>query len=194
VRPASECAFGFGKMSGLTESRRRAAWIRCLIYYGTGPLTRPNLLFSLVFKQLCPVETFVKAQRDMLESVDWDWSCYGDWSIPEADKWASGSRQSRGSRELLVGNWSGPRALGAWTGRGLCAPCGGRGYISGIVFFMYPYVFVADHNKHDALLIIACADGTRNSTINARRAVASHLPHAPITSSRFFGLIFVTKR
>ena len=46
-----------------------------------------------------------------------------------------------------------------------CAPCGGWGYISGIVFFMYPYVFVAGPNKHDALLIIACADGTRNSTV-----------------------------
>jgi len=43
-------------------------------------------------------------------------------------------------------------------------PLVGWGYISGIVFFMYPYVFVAGPNKHDALLIIACADGTRNST------------------------------
>ena len=29
---------------------------------------------------------------------------------------------------------------------------------------MYPYVFVAGPNKHDALLIIPCANGTRNST------------------------------
>ena len=29
---------------------------------------------------------------------------------------------------------------------------------------MYPYVVVAGPDKHDALLIIACADGTRNST------------------------------
>jgi len=29
---------------------------------------------------------------------------------------------------------------------------------------MYPYVFVVGPNKHGALLIIACADGTRNST------------------------------
>ena len=36
---------------------------------------------------LRPIETFVKAQQEMLESVDWDWSCYGDWSIPEGDKW-----------------------------------------------------------------------------------------------------------
>ena len=33
---------------------------------------------------------------------------------------------------------------------------------------MYPYVFVAGPNKHDALLIIACANGTRNSTALAR--------------------------
>ena len=31
-----------------------------------------------------------------------------------------------------------------------CAPWGARGYISGVVFFMYPYVFVAGPNKHDA--------------------------------------------
>ena len=55
-----------------------------------------------------------------------------------------------------VGNWSGPRALGTWTGGG-CAPCGGRGYISRAVF-------VAGPNKHNALLIIACADGTQNLT------------------------------
>ena len=40
---------------------------------------------------MCPVETFVKAQREMLESVDWDWSCYGDWTIPEGDKWETHS-------------------------------------------------------------------------------------------------------
>jgi len=45
-----------------------------------------------------------------------------------------------------------------------CALCGGRGYIRWTVFFMYPYVFVAGPNKHDTLLIIACANGTRNST------------------------------
>ena len=45
-----------------------------------------------------------------------------------------------------------------------CALCGGRGYIRWTVFFVYPYVFVAGPNKHDTLLIIACADGTRNST------------------------------
>ena len=40
---------------------------------------------------LCPVETFVKAQQEMLASVDWDWSCYGDWSVPEGDKWETES-------------------------------------------------------------------------------------------------------
>ena len=45
----------------------------------------------------------------------------------------------------------------------LC-PLGARGYISRTVLFVYPYVCVAGPNKHNALLIIACADGTRNST------------------------------
>jgi len=36
---------------------------------------------------LCPVKTFVKAQREVLKGVDWDWTCHGDWNIPEGDKW-----------------------------------------------------------------------------------------------------------
>ncbi|PVG01497.1 phosphoglycerate mutase-like protein [Serendipita vermifera] len=36
---------------------------------------------------LCPTEKFIKAQKKLLEAVDWDWACHGDWSIPEGDAW-----------------------------------------------------------------------------------------------------------
>ena len=35
---------------------------------------------------LCPAEIFVKTQQE-LGSVDLNWSCDGNWSVPEADKW-----------------------------------------------------------------------------------------------------------
>jgi len=38
---------------------------------------------------------------------------------------------------------------------------------------MYPYVFVAGPNKHDTLLIIAWADGTRNSTKEAAQEASA---------------------
>ena len=58
-------------------------------------------------------------------------------------------------QDMDVGFWNGPRALGACDN------------ISKAVFFMYPYVFVASLNKHDALLIIDShvpMERTRNST------------------------------
>ena len=41
----------------------------------------------------------------------------------------------------------------------------GRQGISRAVFFMYPHVFVVGPNKHDALFLIAYANGTRNATV-----------------------------
>jgi hypothetical protein len=50
-----------------------------------------------------------------------------------------------------LGNWK-SRALDACTSRGLCFRDRAR-YISRPVFFLYPYVFVADPNKHHLLLV-----------------------------------------
>jgi len=36
---------------------------------------------------MCPVKTFAKAQREIVDSIDWDWSCNGNWKVPEGDKW-----------------------------------------------------------------------------------------------------------
>ncbi|KAG7086430.1 hypothetical protein E1B28_002384 [Marasmius oreades] len=36
---------------------------------------------------MCPVETFVRAQKKLLDTVDWDWACNGDWDVEEGPKW-----------------------------------------------------------------------------------------------------------
>ncbi|KAG6902665.1 hypothetical protein C0995_013357 [Termitomyces sp. Mi166 len=36
---------------------------------------------------MCPVDTFVKAQKALLLETDWDYDCYGDWTVPEGDAW-----------------------------------------------------------------------------------------------------------
>jgi len=69
--------------------------------------------------------------------------------------WIARAKAQRGVSEF--------GALDSWSSRGRCSR-DPRGYISGGVALMYPYVFVAGPNKHDALLIIPCANGTRNST------------------------------
>ncbi|GJE91986.1 phosphoglycerate mutase-like protein [Phanerochaete sordida] len=36
---------------------------------------------------LCPVETFVDAMRELIQTTDWQWGCWGDWSVPGGDGW-----------------------------------------------------------------------------------------------------------
>ncbi|KAL0571706.1 hypothetical protein V5O48_010246 [Marasmius crinis-equi] len=36
---------------------------------------------------MCPVETFVRAQKKLLDGVDWDWACHGEWDLPEGTGW-----------------------------------------------------------------------------------------------------------
>ncbi|KAF8228627.1 phosphoglycerate mutase-like protein [Tricholoma matsutake] len=36
---------------------------------------------------MCPVDTFVAAQKEIIEEVDWMWDCYGNWTVPEGDAW-----------------------------------------------------------------------------------------------------------
>ena len=32
---------------------------------------------------LCDLDAFIKAEKQIVEEVDWDWGCLGDWVIPE---------------------------------------------------------------------------------------------------------------
>ncbi|KAG6854185.1 hypothetical protein C0991_009837 [Blastosporella zonata] len=36
---------------------------------------------------MCPVDTFVKAQTELLLETDWEYDCHGDWTVPEGPAW-----------------------------------------------------------------------------------------------------------
>lgn len=36
---------------------------------------------------LCPVDVFVKAQKQTISETDWNWSCHGDWTVPAGTGW-----------------------------------------------------------------------------------------------------------
>ncbi|KAG6909600.1 hypothetical protein DXG01_016639 [Tephrocybe rancida] len=36
---------------------------------------------------MCPVDTFVKAQQELLLETDWNYDCHGDWTVPEGPAW-----------------------------------------------------------------------------------------------------------
>ncbi|KAF8452345.1 histidine phosphatase superfamily [Boletus edulis BED1] len=36
---------------------------------------------------LCPLQTFIEAQKATIREVDWKWGCSGDWEVPEGSTW-----------------------------------------------------------------------------------------------------------
>ncbi|CAE6530133.1 unnamed protein product [Rhizoctonia solani] len=36
---------------------------------------------------MCPVDAFAAAQRAILSKADYEWTCYGDWNLPEGPEW-----------------------------------------------------------------------------------------------------------
>lgn len=36
---------------------------------------------------MCPVETFVAAQKALIEEVDWTYDCHSDFDIPPGPAW-----------------------------------------------------------------------------------------------------------
>ncbi|THH15597.1 hypothetical protein EW146_g4910 [Bondarzewia mesenterica] len=36
---------------------------------------------------MCPVDTFVEAQKKIIANTDWIWSCHGDWEVPAGHEW-----------------------------------------------------------------------------------------------------------
>ena len=60
--------------------------IRVIINDGVAPLTG----IKGCPKQkdgMCPVETFVEAQKEIIGETDWTWDCDGDWTVPEGSGW-----------------------------------------------------------------------------------------------------------
>ncbi|KAG8894794.1 hypothetical protein FRB99_000985 [Tulasnella sp. 403] len=48
---------------------------------------------------LCPVDTFVSAQKQIIAETDWAWSCKGDWTLPPGPEWTTttGDAPKKGS-------------------------------------------------------------------------------------------------
>ncbi|TFY59888.1 hypothetical protein EVJ58_g5495 [Rhodofomes roseus] len=36
---------------------------------------------------MCPVDTFVAAQKEIIQETDWEWGCHGDWEVPQGPAW-----------------------------------------------------------------------------------------------------------
>jgi hypothetical protein len=36
---------------------------------------------------MCPVDTFVRAQKETIAETDWNWDCHGDWAVPPGTEW-----------------------------------------------------------------------------------------------------------
>jgi len=36
---------------------------------------------------MCPLETFIEAQKETIRETDWDWVCRGDWDVPAGEEW-----------------------------------------------------------------------------------------------------------
>ncbi|KAK7691641.1 hypothetical protein QCA50_005040 [Cerrena zonata] len=60
--------------------------IRIVINDGVAPLT--SLKGCPEQKDgMCPVSTFIEAQKEMIRTTDWEWGCYGDWQLPPGAEW-----------------------------------------------------------------------------------------------------------
>ncbi|KAK7037570.1 hypothetical protein VNI00_011062 [Paramarasmius palmivorus] len=72
----------------LSCTSREGPQIRVIINDGVAPLTGIEGC-PQDEDGMCPVDTFVKAQKKLLENVDWDWACYGDWEdkVGQGPEW-----------------------------------------------------------------------------------------------------------
>lgn len=60
--------------------------IRIIINDGVVPLTGINGCPDQ-HDGMCPVATFVEAQKEIIQTTDWTHSCYGDWTVPPGTEW-----------------------------------------------------------------------------------------------------------
>ena len=43
---------------------------------------------------MCPVDTFVAAQKEIIRNTDWEYDCYGNWTVPPGTEWETLSGDS----------------------------------------------------------------------------------------------------
>ena len=36
---------------------------------------------------MCPVETFVGAQKEIIRNTNWEYDCHGNWTVPPGTEW-----------------------------------------------------------------------------------------------------------
>lgn len=60
--------------------------IRIIINDGVAPLTG---IKGCPEQQdgMCPLATFVDAQKELIQTTDWVHDCYGNWTIPPGRDW-----------------------------------------------------------------------------------------------------------
>lgn len=63
-----------------------ASYIRIVVNDGPVPLTGVRGC-SPSPSGLCPLATFIEAQKATIQEVDWEWGCHGDWEVPEGSAW-----------------------------------------------------------------------------------------------------------
>ena len=60
--------------------------IRIIINDGVAPLT--GVKGCPTQKDgMCPVDTFVRAQKETIVETDWNWGCSGNWTVPPGTEW-----------------------------------------------------------------------------------------------------------
>lgn len=60
--------------------------IRLVINDGVTPLTGISGCPSNP-DGMCPLPAFIKAQKELLADVDWEWECHGEWELPAGKAW-----------------------------------------------------------------------------------------------------------
>ena len=36
---------------------------------------------------LCPLAAFLEGQKETIRNTDWDWGCFGNWTLPLGSEW-----------------------------------------------------------------------------------------------------------
>jgi hypothetical protein len=79
----------------LTCSDKPETQIRVIINDGVVPLT--GLRGCPEEKDgMCPLPTFVEAQKETIRNTDWEWGCLGDWEISEGWQTTTGEPPKKG--------------------------------------------------------------------------------------------------
>lgn len=81
------CTFSYLSLPSVLEcTSLPGPQIRIIINDAVAPLTG----ISGCPKQkdgMCPVDTFVAAQKEIVRNTDWEYDCHGNWTVPPGTEW-----------------------------------------------------------------------------------------------------------